>query len=59
MWQAVTRVEQSHKLLNAYNGKDYQFDSIKVNRAGDRDPDADGVLRVSASKMRELAARRS
>ena len=51
------RVEQFNKLLNTYNGKDYQFDSIKVISAGERDPDADGVSGVSASKMRELAAR--
>ena len=51
------RVEQFNKLLNAYNGKDYQFDSIKVISAGERDPDSDGVSGVSASKMRELAAR--
>jgi hypothetical protein len=49
--------KQFNKLLNAYNGKDYQFDSIKVISAGERDPDADGVSGVSASKMRELAAR--
>jgi hypothetical protein len=46
------RVQEFRVLLNKYNGKDYTFDSIKVVSAGDRDPDAEGVSGMSASKMR-------
>lgn len=49
------RVDDFKKLLNAYNGKDYTFDEIHVVSAGERDPDADDVTGMSASKMRELA----
>jgi len=49
------RVKTFDDLLNKYNGKDYSFDSIKVVSAGDRDPDADDVTGMSASKMRALA----
>jgi len=50
------RVSQFETLLNKYNGKDYSFDSIKIVSAGERDPDADDVSGMSASKMRALAA---
>ena len=50
------RVKEFDTLLNKYNGKDYNFKSIKVVSAGDRDPDADDVSGMSASKMRALAA---
>lgn len=50
------RVQQFDQLLNKYNGKDYTFDSIKVVSAGERDPDADDVSGMSASKMRAMAA---
>lgn len=49
------RVQQFDTLLNKYNGKDFTFDNIKVVSAGERDPDADDVSGMSASKMRELA----
>jgi nicotinic acid mononucleotide adenylyltransferase len=56
------RVMQFKNLLNQYNGKptkagnvEYTFDSIDVVSAGQRDPDADDVTGVSASKARELA----
>ena len=56
------RVMQFQTLLNQYNGKptkagnvEYTFDSIEVVSAGQRDPDADDVTGVSASKARELA----
>ena len=56
------RVMEFQKLLNQYNGKptkagnvEYTFDSIHVVSAGQRDPDADDVTGVSASKARELA----
>ena len=37
------------------HGKDYNYDSIQVVSAGERDPDADDVTGMSASKMRALA----
>jgi hypothetical protein len=49
------RVNEFDTLLNKYNGKDYTFDSIKVVSAGQRDPDADDVSGMSASKLRGLA----
>ena len=50
------RVKQFDDLLKRYNGKDYTFDSIKVVSAGERDPDADDVSGMSASKMRAMAS---
>ena len=50
------RVKEFDTLLQKYNGKDYTFDSIKVESAGDRDPDAEGISGMSATKMR-LAAK--
>jgi len=50
------RIAEFEKLLTKYNGKDYTFDSIKIVSAGDRDPDAEGVEGMSASKMRAAAA---
>jgi hypothetical protein len=49
------RVSSFKDLLNKYNGKDYTFDSITITSAGQRDPDADDVSGMSASKMRQLA----
>ena len=49
------RVKEFETLLNKYNGKDYTYDSISVVSAGERDPDADDVTGMSASKMRALA----
>jgi len=55
------RVDEFDRLLNTYNGEDarhgfYGFDDIKVISAGERDPDAEGVAGMSASKMRAAAA---
>lgn len=55
------RVADFNTLLNRYNGEDvkhgfYQFDEIKVVSAGERDPDAEGVEGMSASKMRAAVA---
>ena len=55
------RVSDFNTLLNRYNGEDvkhgfYQFDEIKVVSAGERDPDAEGVEGMSASKMRAAVA---
>lgn len=51
------RVEDYQKKLNQYNGKEghYNFKSIKVVSAGQRDPDAEGVEGMSGTKMRSLA----
>ena len=54
------RIMEFDKLLNKYNGVKsrhgyYNFKSIKVVSAGDRDPDAEGAAGMSASKMRHLA----
>ncbi|MEK9695001.1 MAG: DUF5824 family protein [Candidatus Poseidoniales archaeon] len=49
------RVPEFKKLLTKYNGKDYNFDSISVVSAGERDPDATGVEGMSASKLRAVA----
>lgn len=50
------RVNSFEELLNKYNGAgDYNFESIEVVSAGERDPDAEGAEGMSASKMRELA----
>ena len=35
------RIAEFDRLLNAYNGKEYNFKDIKIISAGDRDPDAD------------------
>lgn len=48
------RVHEFHKLLHAYNGKEYNFKSIHVKSAGHRDPDAEGSEGMSASKLRGL-----
>jgi hypothetical protein len=49
------RVPEFERLLKQYNGKDFNFKSIKVVSSGDRDPDAEGVTGISASKMRLYA----
>ena len=54
------RVDEFANLLDKYNGVDgrhgfYGFDDIKVVSAGERDPDAEGVTGMSASKMRAAA----
>ena len=49
------RVSEFNSLATKYNGKLYTFDDIKVTSAGGRDPDAEGVEGMSASKMRKAA----
>lgn len=49
------RKSEYEKVANKYNGDLYTFDQIQVEDAGDRDPDADGVEGMSASKMRKAA----
>jgi len=53
------RQRQFQTLLNRYQGKEYRFDRIDVVSAGDRDPDADDVRGMSASKAREFAAQKN
>ena len=50
------RVKEFETLLNKYNGKEYKFNNIQIISAGERDPDAEGVSGMSASKMREYAS---
>jgi len=55
------RVNEFQTLLNKYNGKDgqhgfYNFKSLDIASAGERDPDAEGVSGMSASKMRSFAS---
>jgi nicotinic acid mononucleotide adenylyltransferase len=49
------RVSEFQSLLSKYNEMEYVFKNIEVVSAGERDPDAEGVTGMSASKMRELA----
>ena len=50
------RVSEFNSLANKYNGKLYNFEKINVVSAGERDPDAEGVEGMSASKLRQAAA---
>jgi len=54
------RVNEFKALLNKYNDNEgshgyYNFNNIEVVSAGERDPDAEGVEGMSASKMRAAA----
>jgi len=55
------RIKEFEKLLKQYNGSKgrhgfYDFkDGIEIASAGERDPDAEGVSGMSASKMRQAA----
>lgn len=50
------RVKEFGALSKKYNGKLYNFDNITVTSAGNRDPDADDVTGMSASKLRAAVA---
>ena len=50
------RQKEFEGIANKYNGQLYNFDAINVISAGERDPDAEGVEGMSASKLRALAA---
>jgi hypothetical protein len=62
------RVKEMETLIKKYNGKDYNFESISMVNAGDRDPDSTDpstkkkkkhvtkVSEMSASALRALAA---
>ena len=54
------RVKEFNDLLKKYNGVKsrhgfYDFKTIKIKSAGERDPDAEGATGMSASKMRKAA----
>jgi phosphopantetheine adenylyltransferase len=54
------RVNEYNDLIHKYNGKEskhgtYNFKSIKVVSAGQRDPDAEGTEGMSGSKLRAKA----
>ena len=56
------RVREFEEILNKYNDVRsrhgyYNFSNIHVVSAGERDPDAEGATGMSASKMREAAAK--
>lgn len=55
------RVAEFKRIINEYNGVKsrhgfYEYKTVKVLSAGERDPDAEGVAGMSASKMRAAAA---
>ena len=57
------RVDGFQKMFDTYNGKPdksgkipFEFNTLKVVSAGERDPDAEGAEGMSASKMRLAAA---
>lgn len=57
------RISQYQDLVDKYNNKPdtkgeipFKFANIKVVSSGERDPDADGVAGMSASKLRALAS---
>jgi len=56
------RTSEYERLLNRYNNVKgphghFNFAKIQVHSAGERDPDAEGVEGMSASKMREAASK--
>lgn len=62
MVAGADRIDEYDTILNKYNGVKgthgyFKFKQIEVHSAGERDPDAEGVEGMSASKMREAAAK--
>jgi nicotinic acid mononucleotide adenylyltransferase len=49
------RVKEFETLLAKYNGKEYNFDEIKVVSAGQRDEESDDTSGISGTKMRNYA----
>ena len=50
------RVPEYKRILEKYNGTDaFNFETIEVVSAGERDPDADNAAGMSGTKMREAA----
>lgn len=50
------RVQEMDLLIQKYNEKEYTFRKLETVSAGERDPDADDVSGMSASKMRKAVA---
>jgi len=50
------RQKEFEKLSKEYNGQLYNFKGLETISAGERDPDAEGVEGMSASKLRKAAA---
>ena len=53
------RQQEFHNLLHKYNGKEYNIPELHVKSAGERDPDSEGVEGMSASKLRDHAAKKN
>ena len=51
------RLSEFQSLAQKYNGDLYNFEELNVISAGARDPDAEGIEGMSASKMRDAAAK--
>ena len=51
------RIPEYDRILTKYNGKDFNFDSVEVISAGERDPDSDTTNGISSTKMRDFAAK--
>lgn len=49
------RVPEYRSILEKYNGQDFNFETIEVVSAGERDPDSDSAAGMSGTKMREAA----
>ena len=49
------RVAEFKKILDNYNGNLFNFETIEVVSAGERDPDSDTVTGMSGTKMRDAA----
>jgi hypothetical protein len=49
------RIGGLKKLLDDYNHKEYEYNTIEPVSAGDRDPDSDGVSGVSGTDVRQAA----
>ena len=55
MIAGADRAPSFDKLLQQYNGQEYNYNTISVDSAGDRDPDSDDASGMSATKMRSAA----
>jgi phosphopantetheine adenylyltransferase len=51
------RVSEYKSILEKYNGKEFNYNSIQVVSAGERDPDSDSASGMSATKMRTAASK--
>ena len=51
------RTQEYKTILDKYNGKEFNYSSIQVISAGERDPDSDNATGMSATKMRSAASK--